>query len=244
MEWNQTYGGEDYEHACALVEASDGGYALAGNTGSFGAGNNDVWLIKTDAYGNIEWNQTYGGAGEEYAFSLVEPSDGGFALAGSTYPIGGDEDFWLVKTDGTGNMEWNQTYGGEEHNIAYALVGTSDGGYALAGGIGSFSIDEYDVWLVKTDGSGNMEWNHTYGGAKGDIAYSLVEASDGGYAIAGSTRTFGAGDEDFWLIKTNEQGVPEFPLWAPLLVMLVVVMAVAVIYRRILNKPNGRRMVQ
>lgn len=84
-------------------------------------------------------------------------------------------------------------------------------------------------------------WSQTYGGIKEDCANSLIETSDGGYTIAGSTRSFGAGDEDFWLVKTNEQGVPEFPSWAPLLVMLVVVMAVAVIYRRILNKPNGTR---
>jgi len=242
MAWNRTYGGEDYDYACVLVEASDGGYAIAGSTYSFGAGNHDVWLVKTDAYGNVEWNQTYGGTGDDVAFSLVQTSEGGYALAGSTYPIGSAEDFWLIKTDAYGDMEWNRTYGeGDEFDVAYALVETSDGGYALAGGTGSFSIDEYDVWLVKTDGTGNMEWNHTYGGEKGDIAYSLVESSNGGYAIAGSTRSFGAGDEDFWLIKTNEQGVPEFPSWAPLLVMLVAVIAVAVIYRRILSRANGGR---
>jgi hypothetical protein len=213
MEWNQTYGGDDYDYACALVEASDGGYAITGTTSSFGAGNWDVWLVKTDIYGNMEWSQTYGGSGDETAFSLVQSFDGGYALAGSTYPIGGDEDFWLIKTDAYGNMEWNRTYGGDDVNVAHALVETSDGGYALAGGTGPFSIDEYDVWLVKTDAIGNMEWNSTYGGEKGDIAYSLVESSNGGYAIAGNTRSFGAGDEDFWLIKTNEQGVPEFPSW-------------------------------
>ena len=84
-------------------------------------------------------------------------------------------------------------------------------------------------------------WSQTYGGTKEDCANSLIETSDEGYALTGNTRSFGAEDEDFWLIKTNEQGVPEFPLWAPLLVMLVVVMAVAVIYRRILSKPNGGR---
>jgi hypothetical protein len=227
MEWNQTYGGEDYDYACALVEASDGGYVITGTTSSFGAGNWDVWLVKTDIYGNMEWSKTYGGSGDETAFSLVQSSDGGYALAGSTYTIGGDENFWLIKTDAYGNLEWNRTYGGEDISVAHALVETSDGGYALAGGIGSFSIDEYDVWLVKTDEIGNMEWNSTYGGEKGDIAYSLVESSYGGYAIAGSTRSFGAGDEDFWLIKTNEQGVPEFPSWTilPLLIVSTLVCA-------------------
>jgi hypothetical protein len=239
MMWNRTYGGEDYDYACALVEASDGGYILAGTTCSFGAGNWDVWLIKTDAYGIMEWNQTYGGAGEETAFSLVPTSDGGYAIAGSTYPIGEAEDFWLIKTDVHGNMEWNRTYGEVDNfDVAHTLVETSDGGYALAGGTGSFSIDEYDVWLVKTDGAGNMEWNHTYGGEKGDIANSLVETSNGGYVIAGSTRTFGAGEEDFWLIKTNEQGVPEFPSWAILPLLLVATLA-AMVYKQKLAKHHA-----
>lgn len=245
MEWNRTYGGADYDYASALVEASDGGYALAGSTYSFGAGNHDAWLVKTDVHGSLEWNQTYGGTGDDVAFSLVHTSDGGYALAGSMYPIGGAEDFWLIKVDGYGDMEWNHTYGeGNDFDVAYALVETFDGGYALAGGTGSFSIDEYDVWLVKTDEFGNMEWNRTYGGEKGDIAYSLVESSNGGYAIAGSTRSFGAGDEDFWLIKTNEQGVPEFHSWTPLLIALVAVVAVIVIYRRRLSKQVQRRGVQ
>ena len=241
MEWNRTYGGEDYDYASALVEASDGGYALAGSTYSFGAGNHDVWLVKTDAYGSVEWNKTYGGTGDDVAFSLVHTSDGGYALAGSMYPIGGAEDFWLIKVNGYGDMEWNGTYGeGDDFDVAYALIETFDGGYALAGGTGSFSIDEYDVWLVKTDANGNMEWNCTYGGEKGDIAYSLVESSTGGYALAGSTRSFGSGDEDFWLIKTNEQGVPEFPSWTPLLITLVAPVTVAVVYRRKLSQSKER----
>jgi hypothetical protein len=119
------------------------------------------------------------------------------------------------------------------------LIETFDGGYALAGGTGSFSIDEYDVWLVKTDANGNMEWNRTYGGEKGDIAYSLVESSNGGYVIAGSTRSFGAGDEDFWLIKTNEQGVPEFPSWSILVFGLSIVLILSIILRQRIKK--GRK---
>ncbi len=98
--WDRTYGGAGTEYAFSSVATSDGGYALAGSTTSFGAGNDDAWLVKTDAFGNMEWNQTYGGAGYDGAYSVVATSDGGYALAGYTYSYStGDSDFWLIKTD-------------------------------------------------------------------------------------------------------------------------------------------------
>jgi hypothetical protein len=102
MEWNQTYGGPTNEYASALVVTSDGGYAIAGVTDSFGAGYSDFWLVKTDAYGNVEWNRTYGGADYEWAHCVLEASDGGFALAGYTWPLpfdAGGFECWLVKTN-------------------------------------------------------------------------------------------------------------------------------------------------
>ena len=206
MEWNRTYGGIGGDFAYSVVETSDGGYALAGVTDSFGAGGNDFWLIKTDSFGNVEWNQTYGGTDSSIAYSLVETSDGGYALAGSSgsplyFPIGsGTTDFWLVKTDAYGNMEWNQTYGGTEDEVAYSLVETADRGLALAGYTESGGESGH-FWLVKTDGSGNMEWNQTYGGSKSDHAFSLVTTSDGGFALAST---------NFWLIKTDAHGTVEW----------------------------------
>jgi len=199
--WVQTYGGFSYDEAYALVETSDGGYAIAGSTGS------DLWVVKTDSYGNMEWNQTYGGEWPDFAFALVETSDGGYAIAGYTESFAVEDpdviplpdkpaDFWLIKTDEFGNMEWNQTYGGKADERAYSLVVTPDDGYALVGG----------SFFVKTDEFGNMEWNQTYGGNLN----SLVVAPDGGYAIAGSTEAFGAGEEDFWLVKTDEFGNMEW----------------------------------
>jgi hypothetical protein len=207
MMWNRTYGGTNRDVAGALVQTTDGGYAIAGITSSFGAGASDCWLIKTDASGNMMWNRTYGGTNEEHAYDLVQTTDGGYAIAGYTRSYGaGNADFWLVKTDASGNALWNKTYGGTGEDYAYALVRTSDGGYALAGGTGSFGAGGYDAWLVKTDASGNMQWNKTYGGASDDWAYALVQTSDGGYAIAGYTDSYGAGSSDFWLIKTDASG--------------------------------------
>jgi hypothetical protein len=211
MEWNQTYGGTDFDVAFSLVQTSDGGYALAGQTKSFGAGNFDFWLIKTDAYGNMEWNQTYGGEHSDLAYSLVETSDGGYALAGGISASSGEgSDFWLVKTDAEGTMQWNQTYGGEKNEGAYSLIETFDGGYALCGYTTSFGGDDADFWLVKTDASGNMEWNQIFGGEKTDMSESVVQTSDGGYALVGTTESFASGWKECWLIKTDILGSIEW----------------------------------
>jgi len=211
--WSRTYGGTARDEAHSLVETSDGGYALVGSTKSFGAGEFDFWLVKTDEFGYVEWNQTYGGTGFDYAYSLVATSDGGYALAGSTISFGaGSLDFWLVKTDGSGNMEWNRTYGGTGFDYAYSLVATSDGGYALAGYTDSFGTGNYDFWLIKTDALGNIEWNQTYGeaGLTSPFTCSLVAASDGGYVIFGTILSFSAESTFYRLIKTDEYGNMEW----------------------------------
>jgi len=203
-QWNNTYGGTSWDAAYALVQTNDDGYALAGGTWSFGAGSSDFWLVKTDAAGNMVWNKTYGGANGDAAWALVQTVDGGYALAGWTGSVGaGLDDFWLVKTDSNGNMQWNKTYGGAGNDQAYTLVQTTDGGYTLAGCTASFGVGSSDFWLVETDANGIMQWNQTYGGANSDEASSLVHTMEGGYAIAGRTASFGAGNKDFWLVKTE-----------------------------------------
>ncbi len=224
IEWNQTYNGGTLETAYSLVETSDGGYAIAG--GSY-SGVINSWLVKTDRFGNMEWNKTYAGENTVWERELVVTYDGGFAIAGGGV---------LVKTDASGNMEWNQTFGGES---IVSLVQVSDGGYALAGSIQSIAGDE-DFWLVKTDANGNIEWNQTHGGENDDGAYSLVGSSDGGYAIAGYTESFGAGKADFWLIKTDEYGIiPEFPSWGVLPLFLTVTMVVAIYKKRLPKTSNN-----
>jgi len=206
MQWNKTYGGTSYDTAHSLVQTVDSGYALAGETHSYGAGNYDSWLVKTNSTGGMQWNKTYGGTTEDLAHSLVQTGDGGYALAGSTYSFGAVlSDFWLVKTDSTGGMQWNKTYGGASYDRAYSLVQTCDGGYALTGYTFSFGAGGGDFWLVKTDSAGNALWNRTYGGASNDRALSLVQTADGGIALAGYTNSFGAGSYDFWLVKVKPE---------------------------------------
>jgi len=209
--WKKTYGGTQYDDACALIETSDGGFALAGITNSFGAGDYDIWLIKTDSAGNMEWNKTYGGPEYDTTWSLVETSEGGFVLAGITTSFGaGKEDFWLIKTDSAGNMEWNKTYGGPRGDDSRSLIITSDGGFIITGLTYSFGTETGDFWLIKTDSAGNMEWNKTYGGPEYDHPRSLVVTSDGGFVISGCKTSYDTGKSDVWLMKTDSAGNMEW----------------------------------
>lgn len=186
------------------VQTSDGGYALA-ETYYFPG---DFWLVKTDEEGYMKWNRTYGRSPLNVAESLIQTSDGEYALAGSimyrdaSYPVWNDN-AWLVRTDSAGNVEWNRTYGGRSDDYAFSVVQTSDGGYVLAGS--TSGIGGSDLWMVKTNSSGSVEWSNTYGGPDYDFALSLVQMNDGGYVLAGSTTSYGAGGFDFWLVKIVPQ---------------------------------------
>jgi hypothetical protein len=207
MEWNQTYGGSLADRCYSLVTTSDGGYALLCQTFSFGIGECDVWLIKVDSLGNMEWNQTYGGSGYESVSTIIATNDGGYALAGSTQSFGaGSSDFWLIKVDSLGNMEWNQTYGSPEVEFANSLVTTIDGGYALAGSTNTHITGNADVWLVKVDSQGNLEWNQTYGGPIADYCDAMVVSSNGDYTLAGFSQEPIQGDGDIWLINVDSLG--------------------------------------
>jgi hypothetical protein len=205
--WSETYGGADYDYAHCIIHTVDGGYALAGSTGSLFPEGGDAWLVKTDANGIMQWQRTYGGAGYDGASSVVQTVGGGYVLAGYTASYGsGGYDFWLIKTDPNGFMVWNRTYGGIASDWAYSVVQTGDGGFALAGYTLSFGAGSTDAWLVKTDANGIMQWGYTYGGAGNDEALSLIRSIDGGYVLGGDTSSYGSGDADFWLVKTDANG--------------------------------------
>jgi len=203
MAWNKTYGGPTYDYGSSVVQTSDGGYALAGSTSSFGLGY-QVYLVKTDASGTMAWNKTYGGTSGDGGYSVVQTSDGGYAIAGYTDSYGPSRDFLLVKTYASGTMAWSKTYGGTTHEWAYSVTQTSDGGYAIAGETDSFGSG-IQAYLVKTFADGTMAWNKTYGGPTYDYGYSMVQTSDGGYAIAGYTDSFGSGGQAY-LVKTFADG--------------------------------------
>ena len=209
-EWERTYGGGGEDEARSVIQTSDGGYAMAGWTSSFGAGSLDFWLVKTNASGQIDWHQAYGGTRSDRAFSVIETTDGGYVLAGETWSFSGSADFWLVKTGSDGSMEWNRTYSGLGRDEAYAgAIQTYDGGYLLGGYTDVFGKGQ-DFWLVKTNSSGDMVWNATFGGESNDVALSLVQTSDGGYAVAGDTASFGAQVQDAYVVKVDSSGHMEW----------------------------------
>jgi hypothetical protein len=115
-------------------------------------------------------------------------------------------DFWLVKTDSSGNKQWDKTFGGTDWDEAHSVQQTSDGGYILAGETNSYGAGSCDFWLVKTDSNGNKQWDKTFGGIDHDKAVSVQQTSDGGYILAGETYSYGAGSRDFWLVKTDSNG--------------------------------------
>jgi len=200
-------GGEKFDAGVSLIQTSDGGYAITGSTNSFGAGEADVYVVKLDAKGNLQWTKTIGGPKDDWGNSLIRTSDGGYAIAGSTFSFGaGQLDVYVVKLDASGNLQWTKTIGGKNEDFGRSLIQTSDGGYAIAGHTTSFGAGDWDVYVVKLDANGNLQWTRTIGGPKGDEGYSLIQTSDGGYAIAGESSSFGAGEADVYVIKLNANG--------------------------------------
>jgi hypothetical protein len=191
----------------SLIQTSDGGYAIAGTTTSFGAGGWDVYVVKLDASGNLQVTKTIGGPKNEEGNSLIQTSDGGYAIAGYTESFGaGQLDVYVIKLDANGNLQWTKTIGGPGGEIGHSLIQTSDGGYAIAGYTYFFGAGEWDVYVVKLDANGNLQWTKTIGGPEDEEGYSLIQTSDGGYAIAGYTESFGAGKEDIYVVKLDANG--------------------------------------
>jgi hypothetical protein len=270
--WSQTYDSGGSDDILTMVQTLDGGYLLAGTTAALyynptsppeipglsdedrekleeswsapmAAGTADVWLVKTDADGNMEWNKIYPGGSDPDSWcveSLVATSDGGYALGGWMARYGEDSersDFWLAKIDEFGNSEWSQTYGGTESDKANCLIKTSDGGYAMVGSTESFfftgveQFPDMNFYLVKTDANGNIQWNRTYGEAKeaetdslivtSEAADSVIETPDGGFILIGTTYTNDLSLESdkarytpifggCWLVKTDSSGNMEW----------------------------------
>lgn len=215
VQWNTTLGGADYDWANALVQTVDGGFALAGGTWSYGAGGEDMYLVKTNGTGIVEWNTTFGETHWDEAISLVQTVDGGFALAGLTET--GDDTYstCLVKIDNTGDVEWNITFFREAiGRRGNPLVLTTDGGFALAGYTYPYGAGDSDMWLVKITSTGITEWNTTFGGAEYDSANALIQTADGGYVLAGETGWYGASSHEIFreilLLKTDSTGAVEW----------------------------------
>jgi TolB-like protein len=205
--WAREYGGSLDDMGYAVDQASDSGFIIVGGTYSFGAGRPNIYAVRTDAQGDTLWTRTYGGAGEEYAFSVTATRDSGFMLCGWTRSYGaGMADIYLIKTDARGDTEWTRTYGGAEDEYGHTVRQTADGGYIVAGSTLSYGAGDADFYLVRTDEQGDVLWARTYGGDTADLGHSVELTEDGGFIMAGQTSSFGAGNWDAWLVKTDSLG--------------------------------------
>ena len=205
--WSKTYGGSDNDRAFSIIQNSDGGYSIVGTTLSYSTtGYVNALLLATDTDGELLWNQTYGGLGATYPCAFIQTNDDGYALVGYSYDLENTGSLypWFAKTDDVGNLQWNKTYP-ELGSLIFNLVQTADGGYALVGYV-THSEELVSAWLAKTDAYGNLTWRQEYGTSGDNELYVVVQNSDGGYTLAGYTTAAGAGDEDFWLIRTNSSG--------------------------------------
>ncbi|MBD3180881.1 T9SS type A sorting domain-containing protein, partial [Candidatus Poribacteria bacterium] len=212
--WQKSYGGGYDDYAYSIQQTSDGGYVIAGNTYSFGAGSRNFWVLKLNSIGNIVWQKTYGGSKFDHAESIYQTNDGGYVVAGRTDSFGaGNYDFWVLKLDSIGNIVWQKTYGGSSFDHASSIQQTSDGGYVVAGWSFFLGAGNYDFWVLKLDNNGNMLWQKAYDSSDSDsdhdYAESIQQTSDGGYVVAGWTDPPGAGNPfsfDILVLKLDRRG--------------------------------------
>jgi len=210
-QWARIYHGSGYDGAYAIHQTSEGGYVVAGETDSFGAGYIDFWVIKLTTFGAVEWQKSYGGSGYDGAYAIQQTTEGGYVVAGETDSFGASNgDFWILKLDSAGAVEWQKTYGGSGYDGALAIQQTAEGGYVVAGLTDSFGAGFGDFWILKLDSAGAVEWQKTYGGSTYDSAYAIQQTAEGGYVVAGETLSFGYGVFDAWILKLNALGAVEW----------------------------------
>jgi hypothetical protein len=231
MEWEKICGGSSNDYAASIQQTKDGGYIIAGYTYSadgnisVNKGFYDSWIVKLSGQGAIEWQKTYGGSDNDYAASIQQTQDGGYIVAGWSDSKGGDvignkgsDDYWILKLNPTGTIEWQKTYGGSSTDRAKSIQQTYDGGYIIAGY--TYSIDKdisgnnggNDFWILKLSAKGIIQWQKILGGSNGDYAVSVCQTNEAGYIIAGwsdskdGISTGNKGGTDALILKLSPEG--------------------------------------
>ncbi|MCW3101828.1 MAG: hypothetical protein JWO09_268 [Bacteroidetes bacterium] len=200
-------GGSGYDYGYSVAQTYDKGYIVAGATSSFGNGSMDAYMVKVDSNGVPQLHRTYGGINIEQAYSIKETSDSGMVIAGYTNSFGhGGYDMYLIKTNIYGDTVWTKTYGGTNWDFGYSAQQTTDGGYILAGSTYSFGNGNSDMYLIKTNATGDTTWTKTFGGSNDDEARCVKQTSDGGYILTGWTKSFGDASGDIYTVKTDSNG--------------------------------------
>lgn len=205
--WSKNFGGAADERADAILPTEDFGCLVAGGTRSFSQGEDDMWIIKLNAQGDKEWEKFIGGQGRDGAIDLLKTSDNHIMVLGITSSLGaGNTDVYLIKMDTAGNVLWSKTYGGSDYDWSWNIKETLDGGFIIAGDTRSFGAGQLDGYMIKTDNSGNLEWQKTFGGIYDDGSHGIIIAEDGCYFVTGSTKSFSKSYCDYFICKLNNSG--------------------------------------
>lgn len=228
IQWQQSYGGTAAESGGPIKQTTDGGYIICSSTNSnngdvFGSnGANDYWIVKINSLGVIQWQKCFGGSGNDFARDIKQTSDGGYIVCGNSNSTNGNvtdnhgnDDYWVIKLDNTGAVQWKKSYGGSLFDFANSIIQTTEGGYLISGRSNSIDGDRtssqgvYDNWLVKISNSGVIEWEKNFGGSVDEDAKSLLATNDGGVIVCGSSSSNDAdvsgnhGATDMWVVKFN-----------------------------------------
>ncbi len=187
----------------SITQANDGGYAICGFFDSWFPNYRDVYVLKFDVFGNLLWTKTIGGTSLDAGNSIIQTSDNGYAVCGYISTSNNDQDVYVMKLDSIGNLLWSKTVGGSGAEIGNSIIQTPDGGYAIGGYTTSYGAGYTDIYALKLDSGGSLLWTKTIGGTNGDEGQSIIQADNGGYVIAGSTRSYGEGNHDVYIIKLD-----------------------------------------
>ena len=208
--WSKEYGGAIglSDKGYSIRETSDGGFIVCGTTSTYGAGSDDVYVLKINSTGALTWSAVIGTSGvNEAGREVQQTSDGGYIVAGYTDGLGTSfYDVYLIKLNSAGTVQWKKTYGGSSYDFAYTVQQTTDGGFVLGATTNSFGAGNWDAYLIKTDASGTLQWSKTYGMSGEDRVQCARQTSDGGYILCGRSSSFGSGNFDATLHKTDANG--------------------------------------
>ena len=206
--WAKTFGGTGRDWFYDLKQTTDGGYIMCGATNSFGNGT-DFYVVKTNVFGDSLWTRHYDLPKYNASYSIIQNNDGSFFIGGVTVDATGFDiaDIQLIKINSIGDTIWTKKYGGSDSDNGCSLAHSSDNGIIVCGWTESFGSGNSDIYLFKIDSAGTMLWSQTFGGNNYEVGYSVQETSDFGFILVGYTQSFGAGEADIYMIKTDSEGV-------------------------------------